>query len=291
MPGVSAISRSPANLEIYDNPRVASHYASLKYLTSCERMLIDRHVPRGAAVLDLGVGGGRTTTYLSALAGRYVGVDYSTEMISACRAKFPRLTFLQANAADLSMLEDSSFDVICFSFNGLDYLAPLENRQKCLLECNRLLRMDGKFIFSSHNPRAVVVRSEWSARRVRAFSRKLVGRRSLFYNLIVSATTVAKGISSSLQALTATCKRICCRATQGAFFTGEGFMMDSIHGGLTTHYCTPDRAISQCREFGFECVQVTGDDYPRPSWLYSTDWYYYVCTKVTECYQKVAVCA
>jgi len=90
-----------ANLEVYRNPKVVSHYAGLEYLTACERLLFDTYLTSGMAILDMGVGGGRTTPYLSRKASRYVGVDYSEEMIRLCRDKFPQLEFLVADAADL----------------------------------------------------------------------------------------------------------------------------------------------------------------------------------------------
>ena len=53
------------NLQIYDAPEVAAHYATLDYLTPCERVLFETYIPEGSAILDLGVGGGRTTSYLA----------------------------------------------------------------------------------------------------------------------------------------------------------------------------------------------------------------------------------
>src|SRR5271157_5254557 len=51
-------------------------------------------------ILDLGVGGGRTTAYLSSIAGQYVRVDYVPEMVEACRAEYPRLEFQTSDAID-----------------------------------------------------------------------------------------------------------------------------------------------------------------------------------------------
>ena len=39
------------------------------------------------AILDLGVGGGRTTPHLSSIAARYVGADYAAEMVARCQDK------------------------------------------------------------------------------------------------------------------------------------------------------------------------------------------------------------
>lgn len=112
------------NLQTYCAPEVASHYAALNYLTPCEQLLFRTYLEPGMTVLDLGVGGGRTTSYLSRVASRYVGVDYSEAMIQVCKRRFPDLDFVLADASDLSAFADASMDAIVFSFNGLDYVVP-----------------------------------------------------------------------------------------------------------------------------------------------------------------------
>ena len=132
------------------------------------------------AILDIGVGGGRTTPYLSQKASRYVGVDYSEEMVRTCRNKFPGLEFMVADASDLSAFPDASFDAIVIAFNGLDYLFPNEKRRQCLRECGRVLRADGVLVFSSHNPRSIFVRPAWDRERLRAFAGTIVSETERF---------------------------------------------------------------------------------------------------------------
>jgi len=72
----------------------------LDYLTTCEQVLFENYLHSGMSIMDLGVGGGRTTPYLSSIASCYVGADYSEEMIRVCRSKFPHLRFNVADAAD-----------------------------------------------------------------------------------------------------------------------------------------------------------------------------------------------
>ena len=74
------VVRDGSNLRIYSQPSVAAHYAALDHLTACERSLFDTYLRSGMDILDIGVGGGRTTPYLSHVASRYVGLDYSEEM-------------------------------------------------------------------------------------------------------------------------------------------------------------------------------------------------------------------
>src|SRR5262249_32050312 len=139
----------------------------LDYLTPCERLLFENYIPQGGEILDLGVGGGRTTKFLSDRASRYLGVDYSQPMIDACRRKFPKLQFVVADAADLSCLGDRLFDTLVVAFNGLDYVLPVDRRRGCLQEIQRVLKPGGRLIFSSHNPRAVVLRRRWNRERIR----------------------------------------------------------------------------------------------------------------------------
>ncbi|MBF0188289.1 MAG: methyltransferase domain-containing protein, partial [Magnetococcales bacterium] len=47
--------------------------------------------------------------------------------------------------------ETTSFDVVLFSFNGIDYIHPYSARLATLREIWRVLKPDGLFIFSTHN--------------------------------------------------------------------------------------------------------------------------------------------
>jgi ubiquinone/menaquinone biosynthesis C-methylase UbiE len=268
---------SASNREVYNRSDVASHYAILNYLTPCERFLFDLYIRPGSAILDLGVGGGRTTPYLSRLASRYVGVDYAPEMIRLCREKYPDLKFIESEASDLSTFDSDSFDAIVIAFNGLDYVIPDAKRRLCLEECNRVLKTGGALIFSSHNPRHIVVRPTLNSERVRASS-KVFGRfraaeRSLAIALLAGGWAFAF-LRSAWQSLT----RVT-RIPRREFWRGEGYFLDPAHGGVTTHCWVPSRVIAELQHFGFRCETVLGDDYPQPSGEYVTGWYYYVFSR------------
>lgn len=268
-----------ANLEIYRDPAVVSHYASLDYLTPCERFLFDAYLRPGMAILDVGVGGGRTTPYLSHRASRYVGVDYSDEMIRLCRDKFPQTEFRVADAADLAQFPEGSFDGVVFAFNGLDYVLPGEKRGQCLRECARVLKTGGVFIFSSHNPRAILVRPSWDRQRVRAFAHRLIPASGVLFSGALIGLTMIKSIHAFLRAFTGSMMRMLRRVPTVAFWRGDGCILDSAHGGLMTHYSTPEHAIAENSSAGFRFVTLLGSDYPKPSRELVTDWYYYVFSK------------
>lgn len=267
------------NLHVYDTPAVAAHYAALNYLTPCEELLFKSFLRSGMSILDLGVGGGRTTPFLASIARRYVGVDYAAEMVAICRQKFPDLEFHAMNAAELLTFSDKSFDAVVMAFNGMDYVIPDEHRFSCLREIGRVLSNDGILIFSSHNPRAVLVRPSWNQERLKQMAKRLTSllpalRRPMLSMLIVMRAMVAFG-----QAIVKTGVRAASRVGARAFWSGEGYMYDSAHGGLETHCAAPENVEKELGRFGFRMVRALGDDYPRTSCRYATEWYYYVFTK------------
>jgi ubiquinone/menaquinone biosynthesis C-methylase UbiE len=285
-----ALAETP-NLRTYRVPEVASHYASLNYLTPCERLLFRTYIKPGMSVLDLGVGGGRTTSCLSRVASRYVGVDYSEAMIRACRRKFPELNFLLADASDLSAFEDASFDAVVFSYNGLDCVVPDEKRLRCLRECWRVLRPDGVLVFSSHNPRSILLRVDWDRRRLRAFARRLVSSRTAFFPLVVRVLTMAKATHALVRAVTGSALKTIRSLPLPAFWRGKGDLYDPVDGGVTVHCSIPERVVTELAEFDFHLVKLMGDDYPRPSHSLLTDWYYYVFSKIDGCSMDRKSCA
>jgi SAM-dependent methyltransferase len=106
-------------------------------------------------VLDIGVGGGRTTRHLASRVGSYVGIDSSAAMVEACRSSFGEmLRFEQCDMRDMGMFAQGSFDLALVSFNGLDYVCD-EGRRKTLAEIRRVVRPGGVLCFSTHNLLAV----------------------------------------------------------------------------------------------------------------------------------------
>jgi ubiquinone/menaquinone biosynthesis C-methylase UbiE len=144
------------NQATYTAASIVNHYAQLNLLQPAEQAVLDLLKQQGSKLkmLDIGVGGGRTTQHFSAIASDYIGIDYSAEMISACQARFKDSThnvlFEVCDARDLSQFADNSFDFILFSFNGIDYTSH-EDRLTILKEISRVGKSGGYFAFSSHN--------------------------------------------------------------------------------------------------------------------------------------------
>jgi len=274
MPGHSA----ETNLKVYGAPHVVSYYASLDYVTPCERLLFDSYIKPGSNILDLGVGGGRTTAYLAGRASSYVGVDYSAAMIEACLEKFPGLEFKVADAADLSIFQDESFDTVAFTFNGIDML-PEEARQACLKHIYRILKRNGRFIFSAHNPRAILVQRNWNRERLRQIAHRFSGGSAWLHSLWFAALTSARFAFALGQSAGASLPRMLKRLPSPVFWRGEGNLGDTAHGGLFTHYWIPERAIDELTRLHFRFERIVGNEYPQPHREFTTDWYYYVFAK------------
>lgn len=128
---------------------------------------------RGRAVLDLGVGPGRTVPLLRALSADYVGLDYLPAMVAAARARHPQADIRLGDARDLGGFEDGRFDLVVFSYNGIDSVSH-EDRQRVLAEVRRVLAPGGVFWFSTLNLAGPALRCRpWRPRRPRRPQRAL----------------------------------------------------------------------------------------------------------------------
>ncbi|HTW58460.1 MAG TPA: class I SAM-dependent methyltransferase [Terriglobales bacterium] len=279
--------RPDRNLDTWNQIDVASYYASLSYLTPCEQLLFDEYLGPGMAILDLGVGGGRTTSYLSSIASRYVGADYAAEMIAACQKRFPHLEFKTVDAADLSMFPTATFDAVVMAFNTIDNVIPEEARHRALREIHRVLKPNGVLIFSSHNIRSIFARPAWKSARLASLARHLAGDGSAWYRPLLGALTAARVPLAVYRAVVQSIGRIARRCTTPGFWRGEGYLTDSSHGGTTIHFGTPDKVEEELVQFGFRLQRYLGDDYPRVSRILVTGWYYYVSSRVETAGLKV----
>ena len=270
------------NLQIYNSTEIAAHYAGLSQITPCEHLLFQKYVRDGAVVLDLGVGGGRTTPYLSNRSSAYLGLDYAPEMVRICRAKFPNLEFKVGDASDLGEIGSHSFDAVVAAFNVLDYVIGRDKRQSCWRECYRVLKPGGVLIFSSHNPRAVVVRPAWNHQRVRRIATVIAPAEGLIGRLLYLMLSCIAAVAATMRAALHTLRRLLRQSRYRAFWRGQGHVLDPAHGGLYTHCWVPKQVVAEVTRSGFCVLETVAGDYPRAGGQYVTDWYYYVFCKPQE---------
>ncbi|MBS1616916.1 MAG: class I SAM-dependent methyltransferase [Bacteroidetes bacterium] len=141
------------NQRFYQSRAIADWYATKDFIMAEEQAFLDKHGAEAVDarhVLDIGIGAGRTTRFLLPRAARYVGVDYSSDMVAAAVARFPDTRLNVMDARDLSAYHDGEFDTVIFSFNGIDSLSFV-GRLAAMKEIHRVLKPGGWFIFSFHN--------------------------------------------------------------------------------------------------------------------------------------------
>ena len=155
------------NRSVYRRSFVVAGYAKESELQPPEAAILDKYRSElaGARLLDLGVGGGRTTPALLEISRDYIGADYVPEMVERCRARFPGVRFEVLDARDLSCFSDGAFDLVLFSWNGIDTVGH-DDRLKILAEVRRILKRNGLFVFSSHN-RNAEFRKPWDPRHLK----------------------------------------------------------------------------------------------------------------------------
>jgi SAM-dependent methyltransferase len=105
---------------------------------------------RGKRILDVGVGGGRTISFISMLSDDYVGIDFSEPMIESAKARYPDVDLRVADARDLAQFETGSVDFVFFSYNGVDTM-DATGRSQVFAAVHRVLAEDGIFALSTLN--------------------------------------------------------------------------------------------------------------------------------------------
>ncbi|MGY0611405.1 class I SAM-dependent methyltransferase [Luteimonas sp. A501] len=137
--------------DAYNRQDMVDDFASRSHLMPAELAALGEVWPlvRGD-ILDIGVGGGRTTGYLRGVARSYRALDISEKMTEACRALYPGTEVGVGDARTLDGHPDAGYDLVLFSFNGIDYIDHAE-RSRVLAATYRVLRPGGAFVYSSHN--------------------------------------------------------------------------------------------------------------------------------------------
>lgn len=139
------------NMDTFASAEALQEYASLDKLFPVEEDILNRYFPPAPAhVLDLGCGGGRTTAHLLKRGYKVTAGDIVPGMVEVTKNRLPGLDCRVLDATSLD-LPSASFDVVWFSYNGLDYIYPFSSRMAALAEIKRVLKPGGVFVYSSHN--------------------------------------------------------------------------------------------------------------------------------------------
>jgi ubiquinone/menaquinone biosynthesis C-methylase UbiE len=141
-------------IETYEDNNAVNSYLLLKDLQKPEEKIIQKYYDKinNSVLLDVGIGTGRTTFHLYPITSKYVGVDVSKNMIEGAKKNFVNnnIDFKVCDARDMSVFEDNTFDVVFFSFNGIDYV-NFDERILFFNEVKRISKKNALLVFSTHN--------------------------------------------------------------------------------------------------------------------------------------------
>jgi SAM-dependent methyltransferase len=101
----------------------------------------------GRLTLDIGCGEGRLSRDLAALGHNVVGIDSSAKVVAAARELSPGLEFVEADAADLP-IEDESADLAVAFMSLMD----IDDMAGAVREAARVLDSGGRFLAAVVHP-------------------------------------------------------------------------------------------------------------------------------------------
>jgi len=140
------------NRVAYASPVSLDWFDDLDLIFDAEAVILREITPviKDKKLLDIGIGGGRTTQYLLEISRDYTGIDYTPRYVALAQEKYPEVKILCCDARDLRVFDEQTFDFALISFNGIDYMIH-DDRIRTLKEIHRVLKPNGLFMFSSHN--------------------------------------------------------------------------------------------------------------------------------------------
>jgi len=262
------VSMQEVSRREYDAPGTPESYARNTELLRAEEVILSylSHEISGKAVLDIGVGAGRTVPHLTAYTEHYTGIDYSENMLRHCRAKYGRARLLLCDARDMSVFEDGAFDAVFLCFNAIDD-ADHEDRERILGEVHRVLKRNGVFVFSAHN----LAFARRSAYRFRGF----VPGGDAFELVKKNSVRVKRYFTGILNHLRN--KR---HEVRGEHYS---IINDPSHNfRMLTYYISKEKQVSQLAAAGFSEVEMVDE---KGSFIKLNQdcrdcWIYYICRKV-----------
>ena len=224
------------NRRAYTSRRALRAYEHSDKLFPAERAIFATLRPRlvGKRLLDIGVGGGRTTRLMLSLSDDYVAIDYSSTLLEATQRRFGLRSAYCCDARDMKPLADEMFDFALFSFNGIDYM-PHEDRLNAMRDIKRVLRPGGLFLFSSHNRNVLSANGSRIAKLIAKLNHR-----------------------SRMRALKGTVKEIMLKPRhwlmrRHELYTDEYAVVNdsALRYSLLTYYVAPDYQVKQLSTVGF----------------------------------------
>lgn len=247
------------NKRSYSSSDVVDYYLQFDSIFEVEKVILQklRSSIKDKKLLDIGIGGGRTTKYLIELSEDYTGIDYTPEFVRIVKTKYPNVTILHGDARDLRIFQDDTFDFVLFSFNGIDTVAH-ESRLRTLSEVRRVLKPLGYFMFSTHN-------------RDYKYSNKLPWQEDTPLGIA--------HIKNCLYALIHWPKHLIMKKHE-IYADEYSILNDDAHGfSLLHYYIRIEAQVNQLQRTGFSDIEVYNMEGNRVKSDVDFPWAYYVARK------------
>jgi SAM-dependent methyltransferase len=258
---IIAVFQIRNNRSVWEDPDMVKSYLQYLELQKPEEVIIEKlkggEVLQSARLLDIGVGLGRTTFHIAPLVKEYVAIDYSENMIKYAKYVLKRRLklFLPLILSDARFLpfKTGIFDIVLFSYNGLDYASP-EERIVILHEVRRVLKEGGYFIFSSHNLCSIPKLLSYE----KCSSSIYLKLKNILFRIL--NRSALKDYDTKDFAL---------------LYDGSGYWR------LKTYYIKPIKQIKQLIDVGFQDIHIFGlngkELTPKELSQNSDPWLYYLC--------------
>jgi len=124
-----------------------------------EERFLKEKISKDDIVLDLGCGTGRTIKIIFPISKKVIGIDNDPDAISVGKENIKDLTNAEIHLEDAekTQFNDDSFDVV---FIGGTFVNFGDTKTKILKEIKRILKDNGKLIFTVYNEDSTEERSE-----------------------------------------------------------------------------------------------------------------------------------
>jgi len=144
--------------EFYDEEENVKRYGEAidkVGLWNSEKVIFEKYISKNDKILDIGCGAGRTTINLYRNGYKnIIGLDLSTNLIKYAKDYVNKnnldIDFVNGDATKLEY-DNNLFDVVIFSYNGMQCIPGKKNRDNVLKEVYRVLKPGGLYIFTAHN--------------------------------------------------------------------------------------------------------------------------------------------
>lgn len=140
----------------WNNQKIIKNYCKKLHIQDGEKKILsiiknnfNTDNIKSNSMLDIGVGGGRTTYHFNKLFKNYLGIDIADDYYKHLYEKYPNCNFEIQNI--LTFNTEKKYNFILFSHNGIDYMINIKDYLDVIKKLYDFCENGGYIAFSSHN--------------------------------------------------------------------------------------------------------------------------------------------